>query len=70
MTCQVSKICYNINMKKDKKLINLYNHYINEDVNLSKESGVIKPDYEMGYISTVDEARKKLEKVFKLNQET
>ena len=54
----------------DKKLINLYNHYINEDVNLSKESGVIKPDYEMGYISTVDEARKKLEKVFKLNQET
>ena len=55
---------------KDKKLINLYNHYINEDINLSKESGVIKPDYEMGYISTVDEARKKLEKVFKLNQET
>ena len=55
---------------KDKKLINLYNHYINEDVNLSKESGVIKPDYEMGYISTVDEARKKLEEVFKLNQET
>ena len=55
---------------KDKKLINLYNHYINEDVNLVKESGVIKPNYEMGYISTVDEARKKLEKVFKLNQET
>ena len=55
---------------KDKKLINLYNHYINEDVNLSKESGIMKPDYEMGYISTVDEARKKLEKVFKLNQET
>ena len=55
---------------KDIKLINLYNHYINEDINLSKESGIIKPDYEMGYISTVDEARKKLEKVFKLNQET
>tara|TARA_R100000773_G_scaffold28545_1_gene24533 strand:+ start:13 stop:417 length:405 start_codon:yes stop_codon:yes gene_type:complete len=55
---------------KDKKLINLYNHYINEDVDLSKESGIIKPDYEMGYISTVDEARKKLERVFKLNQET
>ena len=55
---------------KDKKLINLYNHYINEDVNLSKESGIIKPNYEMGYISTVDEARKKLERVFKLNQET
>ena len=55
---------------KDKKLINLYNHYINEDINLSKDSGIIKPNYEMGYISTVDEARKKLERVFKLNQET
>ena len=55
---------------KDKKLINLYNHYINEDGDLSKGDGVIKLNYEMGYISTVDEARKKLEKVFKLNQET
>ena len=54
----------------DKKLINLYNHYINEDNYLPKGDGVIKPDYEMGYISTVNEARKKLEKVFKLNQET
>ena len=54
----------------DKKLINLYNHYINEDNYIPKGDGVIKPDYEMGYISTVDEARKKLEKVFKLNQET
>ena len=55
---------------KDEKLINLYNHYINEDNYLPKGDGVIKPDYEMGYISTVNEARKKLEKVFKLNQET
>jgi len=54
----------------DKKLINLYNHYISEDNDLPKGDGVIKPNYEMGYISTVDEARKKLEKVFKLNQET
>ena len=55
---------------KDKKLINLYNHYINEDNDLPRGDGVIKPDYEMGYISTVNEARKKLERVFKLNQET
>ena len=54
----------------DKKLINLYNHYISEDNDLPKGDGVIKPNYEMGYISTVNEARKKLEKVFKLNQET
>ena len=37
---------------------------------LGRKDGVIKPDYEMGYISTVNEARKKLERVFKLNQET
>ena len=56
---------------KDKKLINLYNHYINEDDNkIFNIDGKTKPNYEMGYISTVDEARKKLEKVFKLNQET
>ena len=57
---------------KDQKLINLYNHYNNDNGFdfIQKESGLIKPDYEMGYISTVDEARKKLEEVFKLNQET
>ena len=56
---------------KDKKLINLYNHYINEDDNkIFSIDGKTKPNYEMGYISTVDEARKKLERVFKLNQET
>ena len=55
---------------KDKKLINMYNHYISEDKNFTREDGVIKPNYEMGYVSSVNEARKKLEKVFKLNQET
>ena len=56
---------------KDKKLTNLYNHYINEDDSkIYSFDGKIKPNYEMGYISTVEDARKKLEKVFKLNQET
>jgi len=56
---------------KDKKLINLYNHYINEDDSkIYSFDNQIKLNYEMGYISTVNEARKKLEKVFKLNQET
>ena len=56
---------------KDKKLINLYNHYINEDDDkIYNFNGKIKPNSEMGYISTVDEARKNLEKTFKLNQET
>ena len=57
---------------KDQKLINLYNHYNNDkgfDF-IQKESGLIKPNQEMGYISSVQDARQRLEKVFKLNQET
>ena len=54
----------------DQKLINLYNHYINEEDSPYDVSGITKPNSEMGYISSVTEARKKLEKVFKLNQET
>ena len=55
---------------KDEKLINLYNHYINGENTPYDVSGVMKPNSEMGYISSVSDARKKLEKVFKLNQET
>tara|TARA_S200000501_G_scaffold310827_1_gene301209 strand:+ start:785 stop:1189 length:405 start_codon:yes stop_codon:yes gene_type:complete len=54
----------------DKKLINLYNHYINDEEFVYNENGLTKPNSEMGYISSVDEARKNLEKVFKLNKET
>ena len=61
----------NMTESNDKKVISLYNHYINEDDSkIFNFGGQTKPNYEMGYISTVDEARKKLEKVFKLNQET
>ena len=54
----------------DKKLINLYNHYISDEEPVYKENGLTKPNSEMGYISSVEEARKNLEKVFKLNKET
>ena len=54
----------------DKKLINLYTHYINDEESIYDKNGLIKPNSEMGYISSVTEARIKLEKVFKLNQET
>ena len=54
----------------DKKLINLYNHYINEESTPYDVSGIMRPNSEMGYISSVTDARKRLEKVFKLNQET
>ena len=57
---------------KDKKLINLYNHYLDEgNDNLDiKDTGLTKPNSEMGYISSVEDARKNLEKTFKLNQES
>jgi hypothetical protein len=55
---------------KDNKLINLYNNYIEDgddiDVyNSSETSGKVKPSSKMGYISSVEEARKKLENLFK-----
>ena len=53
----------------DKKLINLYNHYINEEVTaVYDQNGQTKPNQEMGYISSVGDARKKLEKLFKLKE--
>ena len=52
----------------DKTLINLYNHYMNDEEPIYKENGLMKPNYEMGYISSVEEARKKLEKLFKLKE--
>ena len=54
----------------DKKLINLYNHY-NNDTNIDiidKKTGLTKPNYEMGYISSVEDARRKLEKLFKIEE--
>ena len=54
----------------DKKLINVYNHYLNEDDPIYKENGLMKPNSQMGYISSVEDARRNLEKTFKLNKET
>ena len=54
----------------DKKLIKMYNHYINDENSEYDINGLIKPNSEMGYISSVSDARKKLERLFKLNKET
>jgi len=54
----------------DQKLIKLYNHYIEGNDSVYDINGRTKPDSEMGYISSVEDARKNLEKTFKLNQET
>ena len=57
----------------DEKLINIYTQYItdssNEDTDDFNQYGKVKPSEKMGYISTVKEARKKLEDIFKLEVE-
>ena len=56
---------------KDKKVIKLYERYVeesNEEDDMTKllpSSGEVKPDEKMGYISSVEEARKSLEEVWK-----
>ena len=58
---------------KEKKLIDVYTQYItdssNEDLDEFNQYGKVKPSEKMGYISTVKEARKKLENIFKLEVE-
>jgi hypothetical protein len=57
---------------KDKKLINIYNDYVENDdsIDVYNPSGKIKPSSKMGYISSVEDARKKLERIFKGIKET
>jgi hypothetical protein len=52
---------------KDNKIIDIYNNYITEDdsIDVYNPSGQVKPSPKMGYISSVEDARKKLENLFK-----
>jgi hypothetical protein len=54
---------------KDERIIELYNQYLSEDndsIEVYKpSSGAVKPSEKMGYISSVEDARKKLEDLFK-----
>jgi hypothetical protein len=51
---------------KDKKVIELYNNYLSEDsIDVYNPGGRVKPSEKMGYISSVEDARKKLENLFK-----
>ena len=50
---------------KDEKLIHVYHEYLNDEfIEPQQSSGKIKPSRSMGYISSVEEARKKLEDIF------
>ncbi len=63
---KMDKVLY-ITESKDKKLINVYNDYISDpdDISIKVSDNQIKPDSSMGYISSVQDARKKLEDIFK-----
>ena len=60
---------------KDQKIIKIYERYVeeeNEEDDMNKllpSGGEVKPDQKMGYVSTVEDARKSLENIFKNNIE-
>ena len=60
---------------KDKKLIAIYNNYCDEDddgdepIEIFTESGKVKLTNKMWYVSSVEDARKKFEELYKINQE-
>jgi hypothetical protein len=51
----------------DKRLIDVYTKYLNDDdsIDVYKSNGEVKLSNEMGYISSVENARKKLEELYK-----
>ncbi len=57
---------------KEEKLINIYNNYIEDDdsIEVQNPSGKVKPSSKMGYLSSVEDARKKLENLFKGTKES
>ena len=53
---------------KDPKVIQVYESYVNDDddnIDVYRPSGQVKVSDKMGYISSVDDARKRLERIFK-----
>ena len=56
----------------DEVIINCYNSYIEDDEDMISDmmSGKVKLSDKMGYLSSVDEARKKLEDIFKDHRES
>ena len=56
---------------KDERLIKVYDEYISDDsIEVYKPSGEVKVSNKMGYISSVEDARKKLEHLFKDTKES
>lgn len=59
-----------ITESKNKKLIEVYNSFVNDEESDSifNQSGKVNISERMGYISSVEEARKNLEKIYKNNK--
>jgi len=58
----------------DKKIIDIYNDFIDEDYDIEPEkiiktNGEVKLDSKMGYVTSIKDARKNLEELFKLKIE-
>jgi hypothetical protein len=50
----------------DRRLIDVYTKYLNDDsIDVYRASGEVKVSNEMGYVSSVENARKKLEELYK-----
>jgi len=56
---------------KDNKLIEIYNNFISEDdkMEIHTPNGLVHPSSKMGYISTVNDARKYLEEIYNITQD-
>jgi hypothetical protein len=48
----------------DEKLLSIYKNYLSSDIEVYKPGGEVKVSNEMGYISSVESARKNLEDIF------
>ena len=58
---------------RDEKLIAIYDNYIEDGeediIDVYRSDRKVKPTSNMGYVSSVEDARKKFEELFKINQE-
>ena len=59
-----------ITESKNEKLIEVYNSFVNDEDSSSifNQSGKVNISERMGYLSSVEEARKSLEKIYKNNK--
>ena len=54
---------------KDERLISIFNTYVEEDLEdekIESSTGRVKPSSNMGYVTSVEQARSMLEKLYKL----